>query len=57
MKLKIGEGNYEGKAYTYIYVDVVVNGLPVSIRLKCSTSFEKELLINEIKKNDGGGEK
>lgn len=57
MELKLGNGNYEGKDYTYIYVDVVVNGLPVSIRLKCSTSFEKELLVNEIKKNAGGGEK
>lgn len=53
MELKIGEGVFEGKEYTYLYVDVVMNGVPVLVRLKCSTSLEKSLLVNEIKKEGG----
>ena len=55
MELKVGKGSFEGKDYTYLYVDVEVNGRPVSIRLKCSTSLEKDVLVNEIKAK--GGEK
>lgn len=53
MELKSGKGKFEGKEYTYLYVDVVVNGVPMSIRLKCSTSIEKNLLLNEIEKKGG----
>jgi hypothetical protein len=55
MELKVGKGTYEGKEYTYLYVDVEVNGKLVSIRLKCSTSFEKDVLVREIMSK--GGEK
>lgn len=55
MELKVGKGSYEGKDYTYLYVDVNVNGKLVSIRLKCATSLEKDVLVNEI--NEKGGEK
>ena len=53
MELKIGKGNFEGKEYTYLYVDVVVNGIPMLIKLKCSTTIEKNLLLNEIEKKGG----
>lgn len=53
MELKSGKGNYEGKEYTYLYVDVVVNGVPAQIKLKCSTTIEKNLLLNEIEKKGG----
>ena len=55
MELKVGKGKFEGKDYTYLYVDVEVNGKLVPIRLKCSTSLEKDVLVREIMSK--GGEK
>lgn len=48
--LKVGIGEYEGKQYTYLYVLLNVNGVESEIKLKAHSTFEKNLLVNEINK-------
>lgn len=50
LKLCVGVGEYEGKAYTYIYVNVLINGVETELKLKPYSTFEKAVLVNEIAK-------
>jgi hypothetical protein len=49
--LKVGQADWEGKKFDYIYTVIIVNGEPLEIKLKPASKVEKDLLIREITKN------
>ena len=51
LKLKLGKSEYEGKPYTFLYVDLIINGVSQQIKLKPYSTFEKKLLESELSNN------
>jgi len=50
LELKVGEGDFEGKKYYYLYVELPINGEKMEIKLKPYSTLEKNLLVKYLEK-------